>query len=296
MKNALAEWRQTIPPEHFTMDRITSGIVQPLRQRLFTVSVMLAADVQPSAIDVLNDQDLHNYAEVRRNFRHETCLADDVLIAYNLCAEALQPHLQTQADRIASALLVGICRNHLVLGATALFRIHAAQMFRETRSAVESAGIAYVVRRDSAMLQIFLEDDGRPIQREAAKKAFRRGKIFPQTEPVLAVLGDEYDLASYRAHTNILSFVSHLAKTRMPGLTQVSIQDIAKGHIPQFVPLHIFWLAHAHIAILLSALATFPDLPSAPEVTKFKKELEYVNSKIARFKTKLDEESGRAKV
>jgi hypothetical protein len=156
---------------------------------------MLTADVK-SPIDVLNEQDSKNYASIRRVFPNDTRLADDVLAAYDYCAEALQPHLETLADRIANALLTGICRHHLIRGATALFRVHAAQMFRETRSAVETAGIAYVVRRDPAMLNTFLEDDGREEQRRAAKNAFRPGNIFPKTEEVMRSLRSQYDLAS----------------------------------------------------------------------------------------------------
>ncbi|MFZ0589610.1 MAG: hypothetical protein WAM39_03955 [Bryobacteraceae bacterium] len=236
-----------------------------------------------SPLDELRAQDEHNYKEIRKAFENETLIADDVVRAYDLYRKAVEPHLANERMRVASAIVGGICGQHLIRGALSLFRLHSAQMFRETRSAVEAAGIAHAIQHDEKKLQIFLQDEGRPEQRRKARSTFRPRIIFPDDQPLLKILNDHYEVASLRSHTNVLNFVLHLSKSDEPGRLHIHAQDIPRKRLPQDFPLLLFWLCQAHVSILCCVEIIFPGLPSTKQMSDFFHEHRYIFEKVQRF-------------
>ncbi|HTU44860.1 MAG TPA: hypothetical protein VMF91_07350 [Bryobacteraceae bacterium] len=235
-----------------------------------------------SPIDAINEFDNFNFEQIKKGLGAATLLPDDVLNLYEMHAGAVAPYLATapKSQRYSGALYF-VCRKHLALGATALFRVYSAQTFRETRAAVEAAGIAYAIRDDPEKFKIFAEDDGTEPRRRAARNAFKSHVIFPKTIPKLALLKEFYDTASELSHTNLTSFLRHLSRDN-PKPHRFSYQDFQPKDINRDLPKTLFWLCDAHLAILMAADLVFPDIPEG-HIAAFKKERQYVFERVHRF-------------
>lgn len=121
-----------------------------------------------SAIATVNTMDVVNFDGISRQLGSAALLPDDVEKLYVMHYEAITPHLTTTEARTAGALFV-LCRKHLVLGTLSLFRLYSAQTFRETRAAVEAAGIAHAIQTDPNSFKVLSEDDGSEQARKLAE-------------------------------------------------------------------------------------------------------------------------------
>lgn len=232
-------------------------------------------------VDGLNVQDLHNYSESKKLLGPSSALADDLLKAYAIHDKALTPALRTRAQKIAAVLMHGLCQTHLVVGATCLFRLHTASAFRETRAALEVAGIAYAIQHNPGSLEIFLADEGEDANaRRAAQKTFKPENIFPYSHPLLKVLGNSYKLASQLSHTNSLTLRRHFGEQK-PDRVMFHHQDVDPKEAPVHLPKLFFWLCMSHLSILSLLDTVFDD--AHYDLTAFRREREYVLDKFCRF-------------
>jgi hypothetical protein len=232
------------------------------------------------SFDSLNQIDEWNFQQVKNLLGPATALPEDVLRLYDLHGDAIKDHVTTAASRLSGALIGGLCRKHLLLGTTAVFRMYSSQMFREVRGAAEAAGIAYAIQHDQEKLRIFREDDGTSEKRRAARNAFRPKDIFPDKEPIMKTLHDHYDISSERAHTNLISFIRHLAGNPSEKVS-FNMQDFKRENVEAELPLTLFWMCQVHITILCAVDIIFPGLDA--DFTKFQQERKYVFDKVHRF-------------
>jgi hypothetical protein len=234
-----------------------------------------------SVLQVVNEQDAHNFEGSRRSLGHMAALPEDVAKLYTIHHEAALPMLTPGPAPYAFGLYAA-CRKHLVLGAVSLFRLYSAQMARETRAAVEAAGIAYAIQTDPESFRVFKADDGRDEgARKNARRHFTSNRLFPSQVPKLESLKTFYDLNSNLSHTNWLTFVRQVDTTATPGQFGYSYQDLKKDRLPRDLPKFLVWLCMAHVAILLAADDVFANL--AVDAGPFQSEREYVFEKLRRF-------------
>ncbi len=233
-----------------------------------------------SAISALNELDKANFDSASNGFRALALLPDDVEKLYVQHYATIGPHLVTPEARTAGALFV-LCRKHLALGATSLFRLYSAQMYRESRAAVEAAGIARLIQTDPAALKVFADDDGSETARRKARKTFAPGVLFPKDNPQMHLLSDFYDTASRLSHTSGLTFVRHLTQTATAGTASFSYQDITFNNIPREFPMHLLTLCQTHLGILVAADGIFVDIKA--NVEPFRKERAAVFERMVRF-------------
>jgi hypothetical protein len=245
---------------------------------------------QKSIVTTVNDYDIHNFDQAKQYLKYAALLPDDVANLYTMHYQAISPHLVTSAARNAGALFV-LCQKHLVLGTTSLFRLYSAQMFRETRAAVEAAGIAHAIQTDSTAFKVFSEDDGSEAARRLARKTFAPRSLFPATVPQLALLSDFYDTASRLSHTSGLTFVRHLIESPTVGQMKFAYQDVQLENMNRDLPKQLFWLCQAHLGILLAADVVFKGLHADP--TRFSQERKDVFERLNRFNISHDNSLGR---
>jgi hypothetical protein len=227
----------------------------------------------PLEIDVVNDQDIHNFVQTRKLLRHSIQLPEDLVKGYEIL-NACNGDLPTPALRTANALFI-LCRQHLTVGTISLLRLYGGQMFKETRSAVEAAGLAYLIQQSEEDFQAFREDSG-PAERRRARKRFTSARLFPDTIPQMVALKQTYDRASSLSHTNRMTFIRHI-HTEGGKFYYQDIQQAEAARIPSF----LYWLCNVHLAILSAAEIVFPHL--AGDYPRFKKEKRYIEEKLWRF-------------
>lgn len=237
---------------------------------------------QPSKIDTMNEQDIHNFKTSKKSFGPAALLADDVVQLYLLHQQLIEPSFQMIAHRIAGALIHAVCYRHLILGATSLYRVHSSQTFHETRRALEAAGTAYAIMHDEEKLKIFLADDGGDEKaRRKAKIAFKPENIFPwDAHPLFKHLDNLYRHGSQMAHTNLLTFTRHLAG-RGKTNAQFIVQDIPKHELHILMPKSLFWMLMAHLSILLLLDLMFESIGC--DMMKFRQDREVVHQRLIRF-------------
>jgi hypothetical protein len=235
---------------------------------------MIGSTVAQSHINSQFEADEQNRKAVRKSIGAAAALPDDLAELYELHYSAIGTQLPDYPAEVAAALYVA-CRKHLVLGTTALFRRYASQAFRETRAAVEAAGIASAIRRDEESFRIFREDQGSGESRRAARNRFTSGTLFGGD---LARLKDLYDKASERSHTNRRTFGHHLNLSE----GTFSYQDLRDEDIPRQVTNYLIWISAAHLTILEVADLVFPDA-EGDAVANFKTERQYLGERICRF-------------
>ena len=238
-------------------------------------------DISP--LDELRQTDENNYALWRKTYENECRIIDDLVACYDTYSKALRSLAISPSQELARAIICGVCRKHLVLGAVALLRRHGAMMHRETRSAVEAAGIAHAIQGSREMLEIFLEDDTKSdhqkLKKKTAKYIFKPETIFPHDIPCLKKLDEFYRTASARSHNNVTSFALSVAKG-IKGKTYIATQDI---HSERHFLVYCLWLCFAHIAILETGDIIFPN---SPDLYKFKCDRQYIAQKVVRFQQK----------
>jgi hypothetical protein len=237
---------------------------------------MLAKD---SAMLKANKLDKDNFENVSKAFGALSLLPDDVEKLYIQFHETIGPHLITPKARTAGVLFV-LCRKHLTLGALSLFRLYSAQMYRESRAAIEAAGIARLIQVDPAAFKVFNEDDLSEEARKKSRKTFAPAKLFPKDKPQMHVLSDFYDTASRLSHTSGVTFVRHLTQPS-GGTAQFSYQDIIATNVPHEFPIHLLSLCQTHLTILTAADEIFADIKA--DMEHFRREREVVFQRMARF-------------
>jgi hypothetical protein len=246
-----------------------------------------------SRIVQVNSHDANNFEAAKRQLGYATLLPDDVLKLYELQENLFDSARSPGPAQMASGLYT-LCSKHLILGTLALLRLHSGQACRETRAAVESAGIAYVIQKNPEMYEIFLNDDGSDeAARKRARNAFKTSVIFPANEPLIHQLLPFYDEASHLSHTNHMTFLQHVS-SRKAGSQKVTFnyQDISPDSVQSMLPTMLFWLCLAHLFILQATNVVFKGLRK-PDVDRFNKECRLVCDRIRRFNQKqLQTEAG----
>lgn len=248
-----------------------------------------------SALNELRSMDERNVSALLQNFSNECRIIDDLAACYVLYSQILEPLVQTDSQRLAQGFICGICRKHLLLGSLSLLRRHAAMMYRETRSALEAAGISHAIQLDPEKLKVLLEDEPlasreqerllKQQKRKLSKHIFKPEHIFPDEIPQMKDLDDRYRTASALGHTNMGSFVVHLAKNASGGAT-ITTQDIQDANVRSDFLRHFNWMLISHIKILELGDLIFP---AAQALDVFKKERQYIVEKMARFYFKNEE-------
>lgn len=237
-----------------------------------------------SLIASIYSSDASNFELAKRQLGGATLLPDDVLRLYRLQEKLVEPYLLPGSSQMAGCLYT-LCSKHLVLGTLSLLRLHSTQACRETRAAVECAGIAYAIQRDPEKYKIFLNDTGDDeTARRLARRTFRTEIIFPEGEPGIHKLRFWYEQASQFSHTNKMTFVQHLSR-RIPGSAKVSFnyQDITPENVGSLLPTMLIWLCMAHLEILLAADVVFGGVP-AVELDAFNRERQLVCERVLRFR------------
>jgi len=233
-----------------------------------------------SAIGELNEVDKANFDKITKDLGAMALLPDDIEELYAKHYGIIGGQLATMAARTAGALFV-LCRKHLALGATSLFRLYSAQMYRESRAALEAAAIARLIQIDPGSFKVFANDDGSEAARRLARTAFAPKLLFPHSVPELRMLSDFYDTASRLSHTSGLTFVRHLSQETVTGQVQFAYQDRLPDNINRELPIHVLWLCQAHVLILVAADLIFPDIKA--DLEDFKRDRAAVFDRLRRF-------------
>ncbi len=233
-----------------------------------------------SAIAAVNQLDKANFDNISNGLGAMALLPDDVEKLYVQHQTVIGRHLISAEARAAGALFV-LCRKHLALGTTSLFRLYSAQMYRESRSAVEGAGIARLIQIDADAYKVFIDDDGSENARKKTRKAFSPAALFPKDVPSMQVLSDFYDTASRLSHTSGLTFLRHISKETPTSEVGFSYQDIARENLPRELPIHLLTLCQTHLAILTAADIIFSDIEV--DLEAFRKERADIFGRIMRF-------------
>jgi len=210
--------------------------------------------MKESIVRVLNDADTHNIEVSFTVLGQMADLPDQIDALYGALNEALKPLMNTEAAQCAG-LLYASARTHLATGAIALYRLHASQMSRETRSAVEAAGIARLIQSDKESFEIFLADWDDEQARRAAKNRFTSARLFPKTEADMAPLGEFYAANSDLSHTNRFTLFEHVSLEEDSGNARFSTQDIK--HDPGELKKRLSWMCMAHLGVIVAAQGTF---------------------------------------
>jgi len=231
-------------------------------------------------IDDANEKDIHNFRESRRVLGQSLDLSDDLVKVYKRLGEAFTA-APSQADKYAVSML-SACRKHLTLSITSLLRLHLTQALRETRSAVEAAGIAYAIRANSEVFAIFRED-GTPESRKKALKTLKSGVLFPASVPKMHALKKHFDLASTMSHTNLVTFARHYPDEPGAKPRTFRFQDLGEPAVPN---LHrwLYWICVVHLEILGASDVIYNGILTSP--APFLEEHKYVRGKLARFYVK----------
>lgn len=217
--------------------------------------------------------------EVNRKIVHKSLgtvalIPDELTELYVLHYKAIGDHFPDNVAEVASWLYVG-CQKHLVLAVTSLFRCYSTQAFRETRGAIESAGIAHAIRRDSETFRLFKDKLDTREKRKAHRERFKSNVLFSGDILKLKAL---YDRASELSHTNRRTFGPHLNIRERT----FSYQDLHKKDIPKLATNYLLWICAAHLTILEMADFVFPEA-HGELVAKFKQERQWLREKIYRF-------------
>lgn len=229
-----------------------------------------------SEVKSLNETDTKNFSAVYTRIGTAALLPDDVADLYDLHYKAMSQHFPDFTAQIAGALYVN-CRKHLVLGVVSLLRRYSSQAFRETRGALESAGIAHAIQVDPESFRILENDKGSGESRKAARNHFTSTRLFPANVPALAKLKKLYEKASELSHSNRRTFAPHLNVRD----ATFSYQDIRQEDIPRIVTNHLLWISAAHLKILYAADVVFANTNA--DFTKFKKERKDLGERLDRF-------------
>ena len=248
-----------------------------------------------SAIRIVEQQDRENYQGAVDFLGYASLIPDDIDRLYAKHTEGISTHLQTPVARAAGGLYV-LCRKHLVIGTLSLFRLHSMQCSRETRAAVEAAGIAHAIQTNPEMFAVFQQDDGSPASRKLVRQAFTSAKLFPPDTPMMDELKKFFHTASLLSHANVLTFGRHFAAGATPGTQTFSFQDLPRRSIERDLPTFMFWMCLAHLSILVAADSVFPDI--TPSLRNFASDRATVFERFRRFadKAKVQSHIGNVKI
>jgi hypothetical protein len=210
-----------------------------------------------------NEQDGENYELFRGSLRAAVGIADDIVQLYDVNHGALLPHIKTKGQQIAVLMVSGQCSKHLIIGTNNLFRGYAGVMYRETRSAVETAALARNLQRDQKVFEAFMDDreddDG---ARYRFRQVTRRNHLFPSAaEPSIQALGRHYDYASTKAHANLTNFLNQILKSETDNTHQIMLQDFSRTDPLSELLSAFLWMCMTHVDILVASReAIFSDI------------------------------------
>lgn len=219
------------------------------------------------------DVDEQNRKSVSASLGAVIALPDDVAGLYEMHHNTIANQLPDAPAEVAAALYAS-CRKHLVLGIAALLRCYASQAFRETRAAVEAAGMAGAIRREPENFRIFSEDRDEE-SRKRARKRFSSGNLFVDE---LTRLKKYYDKSSELSHTNRRTFLPHISRSDRT----FSYQDLRQQDIPKLATNYLLWICATHLTILEVADAVFSEVQGGL-VMKFRQERRDLGERLSRF-------------
>jgi hypothetical protein len=231
-----------------------------------------------SPISKLNRDDFEHFERLADFLGALGRLPDDLHMLYHKLHATLQPSLAVarRQDRVAGVLYT-FCHKHLALATVMTLRMYMTPAARETRAAVECAGIARKICEDEHAFEVFRNGQAETKAANVFKQTFSSGNMFPQQDHLLRPLKKFYADASRFSHLNPTTLLQHLN----PGVTadqmNVRFQDLRDKEVGWFV----IWTCHAHIAILYLATRTF--FAVGADLRKFAEELEAVSERLSRF-------------
>lgn len=213
-------------------------------------------------ISAINDTDEKNYRLVRKGLGEAAYYPDAVLGIYAEQHVILAPLLKTEQERHAGALIFGLCVKHLVTGANNRFRGQAGVMYRETRGAAESLGIAYRIVTDPATFKAYMSDRENDSE---ARKVFtnltRSRQLFPNdAPPMVRKMGEHYGHASQKAHTNRMNFVRNVAYSPTQGTSEMGLSDFTAQNLIPKLSEELCWICLVHLDLLLASMQVFQHL------------------------------------
>lgn len=223
-------------------------------------------------VDRVANIDTDNVATIRNWLGHAVDLVDDIDQTYDLLATALK---DPGGHDHAKILVASVARKHLTLGMMSLLRAYSSPMARETRAAVEAAGIAYAIQNNPTIFAAFKED-GSQAAREKARRALTTPNLFPDTVPEMQHLKRFYRLASTMSHTNRISMFQHITRVgdEVAEFTYQEIKD------PKEATKYYLWMCRAHLRIMNATKVIFGNGFNFDE---FLSQARYVRGRVDRF-------------
>jgi len=219
------------------------------------------------------ERDEENRKQVHAVLGYAADLPDDVANLYTAHHNAIASQLPDATAEIA-AMLFARCRMHLVLGTTSLLRRFSSPAFRETRSAVEAAGIAYLIRQNPESFRIYQQDKDET-SRKKFKNHFTSSHLFAAP---MDALKEFYDKCSVLSHTNRRTSHPHVDFDK----EVFKYQDLDD---PALLMNYLFWTCLSHIEILKVADHVFAG-STGTAIDNFKQERRRIAEKILRFNAK----------
>ena len=209
-------------------------------------------------------------------------LPNDIIKLYNSHYDAVRVSFRGKAATLAGLLYVSCCQG-LTMAVAALLRRHSSQAFRETRVAIEAAGIAHEITKDPESLKIFADDRGNPESRKAVRHHFKSKTLFREGASSLLAA---YNKASELSHRNRRSLIRHIDKSE----EYFNYQDLSDSDIPLLANNYLLWICSAHVIILEVADCVFSDNTN-DAVTGFRNERQLIRERVARFCQKNQQDS-----
>jgi hypothetical protein len=232
---------------------------------------------EASTVRQIHEMDNKNFEKTAEHLEYAALLPDDLHGEYNRLRLFIEDKLRTARpqDRLAS-MLYAFCQKHLVVATTSLLRGYLSSSARETRAALETAGIAHYILKDGEAYSIFLEySDGKKGEK-AYRNKFGASNILSPDDPDVKDLRRQYDVASTLSHLNPRTVIQHLSPTGRPDQYAVCTQDLR----PEELGTVLMWTCQVHWKILHLGQSTFKNLA---DFTEFKLKLNQVGERIIRF-------------
>ena len=201
-------------------------------------------------------------------------LPKDVAGLYHQHYEAVRHSFSNKPATFAGLLYVSCCQS-LTMAVMSLLRRYSSQAFRETRVAVETAGIAHEITKNDESFEVFLADRGDIQCRRVARNRFQAKTLFRDGA---AALTAAYYKASELSHQNRRSLITHVNSTA----GMYTFQDLPDHAIPLVATNHLLCICFTHMTILQVADSVFPDIENEA-LLAFRKERQFVGERLARF-------------
>jgi hypothetical protein len=124
-----------------------------------------------------------------------------------------------------NASLMMICRRQLTLGTLTLLRGYRNDHLLHLRRALETCAVAARMGKHPHMARLWIEAGNDDEAFERFRNKFV--KLFPDDDPQLKKLGEQYDVCSKAMHSGIYGVANYLAPSRLrPSTSLVSVFDV----------------------------------------------------------------------